>query len=420
MSTQKKLSFIFTVILFIFSFISLTSRQAETKPIVIGVSGDYSGPGAAYGAGVTNGLLDHLMWINNLGGIEYKDRQTGKLKRNEMKILWEDNATSPSKSLSIYKRFKAAGIQLIYIHGSGPGEAVSPSLSRDKIPGIVYGYASPAGYRPEPLYYCTKYGTIIEGCVTMVKWFLATWKESRPPRMGVMAMDSPSWRVIDDPQGTKAEVEKMGVEWAGVEFMPLMTTDLSVQITRMMQKQVDFICFFGFNTHTNVMAKDMMKLGFDPKKVKVICNGSAWDETLLRTIPKEGEGFIGEQPVVLASEDVPGVRLAKKVAQWRRRKEEEVKSDYLHGFVIGYFLETALKKALEEVDPDKITPTDIRNSLFHLKDVDVGGLTPKTSMVEPDYPIFNQYYMYTIMEGGQFKVLPPKWVEVVRVKYGRR
>jgi hypothetical protein len=88
--------------------------------------------------------------------------------------------------------------------------------------------------------------------------------------------------------------------------------------------------------------------------------------------------------------------------------------------VIGYFLEAALKKALEEVGPDKITPTDIRNSLFHLKEVDVGGLTPKTSVLEPDYPIFNQYYMYTKMEGGQFKVLPPKWVEAVRVKYGRR
>jgi ABC-type branched-subunit amino acid transport system substrate-binding protein len=395
------------------------SEEAKAKSITVGLSLDYTGPGGAYGTGVSNGLVDHLMWINNQGGIEYKDPQTGKTERVEIKMVWEDNATNPAKSVSIYKRLKAAGAKVIYIHNSGPGEALSPSLSRDRILGVCYGYASPAGYRPEPLYYMSKYPTIVEDFATMAKWFTSKWKESRPPRIAGMVMDTPSWRVIGEPEGAKAEVEKLGAEWAGIEFMPMMPTDLSVQISRIIEKRADVIGFYGISNHTRVMAKDMLKLGVDPKKIQVIVNGSGWDESLLTSVPEE-VGFIGEIPTALPWEDVPGVRLAKKVALWRGRKIEVVRSDYLHGFVLGYIFKAGLKTALEKVGIDKVAPTDIRNVFFNLKDVDVGGVSPNVTVREPDYPVLAPDTRYSKIEGGRFKIIPPIWIEYAKVKFGRR
>ena len=52
------------------------------------------------------------------------------------------------KTSGIEDAAKAAGAKVICVLGSTPVEAISPSLSRDKIPGFCfYGSASPAAYR---------------------------------------------------------------------------------------------------------------------------------------------------------------------------------------------------------------------------------------------------------------------------------
>jgi len=420
---MKKSLIIFILGVFIISFsllYGLTDAKEKDKTITVGLSLIYTGPLGATSTSVSNGILDHLMWINNQGGIKYKDPSTGRLEHIKMRIIWEDNAYNISKSLSIYKRFKAEDSKVILIQGSSPGEAISASLSRDKIPGIVmYGYASPRGYRPEPLYYAAGYPTVIEDFCTMAKWFLSNWKKDRPARIGVMCMDVPSWRVLSEPEGTKAQIEKMGAEWLGVEWLPMMATDTSVQITRMINKGVDLIGMLGALPHTIVVAKDMSRLGIDLSKVTVICNVSGWDETLLNAIPKEGEGFYGASFTPLPSEDFPGIRLAKKVAQWKDRKPEEVNLNYLPGFVFGYMLKAGLMDALEKVGYEKVTSTDIRNALFNLKDVDCGGLMPRLTVREPSYPTYGSYVRYSRMEGGQFKVVSD-WIEEVKVEHGRR
>jgi ABC-type branched-subunit amino acid transport system substrate-binding protein len=400
--------------------LNVAEAQEREKTITVGLSLIYTGPLGTTSSSVSNGILDHLMWINNQGGIGYKDPKTGKLEWAKMKIIWEDNAYDTSKSVSIYKRLKAEGAKVIFVQGSTPGEAISGLLSQDRIPGIVmYGYASPAGYRPTPLYYAAGYSTIIEDFCTMAKWVISSRKGSHAPKIGAMVMDVPSWRVIGDPEGAKAQVEKMGGEWIGVEWLQRMTTDTSVQINRLINKGVDLITLLGGLNHTILVAKDMSRLGVDLNKVRVICNVSGWDESLLKAIPKEGEGFYGASFTSLPSEDLPGVRLAKEVAHWRGRKSEDVNLNYLPGFVFGYVLKAGLKTALEKVGYEKLTPTDIRNALFSLKDVDVGELMPKVTVREPDYPTFCSYVRYSKMEGAQFKIASG-WIEEVKVEYGRK
>lgn len=419
---MRKVAMIWVGCLLVVGFMYLSSVQAAEKTLTVGLSLVYSGGMAPNGSSTSNGILDHLMWINNQGGIEYRDPGTGKLERMKMKIVWEDNAANPAKGMSVYKRLKAAGAMVIFGYASTPMEVISSSLSRDKIPGFaMYAYASPAGYRPQPQYYAAAIGTPVESVATHVKWFLSRWKENRPARIGAFVLDLPSWRIIGDPEGVKAYVEKMGAQWLGVEWLPLVTTDTSVQISRMMKQGVDCISSICVISSTIVIAKDLSRLGVDLNKVTVVSHPAGYDESLLKIIPREGEGLYGEIMTPLPEEEnVPGVKLSKEIAQWRGRKPEEVNSTYIPGVAAGYLMKAALKNALEKVGAEKITPTDIRDALFTLKNVDMGGLVPPVTVDEPDYPVVGlNHIKYTRIQGGKIKVISD-WVKREKVQYGRK
>ena len=113
---MKKAAIIFFVVsLFLITSTFTSGAREKSESITVGLSLTYTGALGGTAAGISDGLLDHLMWINDQGGIEYKDPKTGKLKSIKMKIKWEDNAYNPSKSLSIYKRLKAAGAKVIEV-----------------------------------------------------------------------------------------------------------------------------------------------------------------------------------------------------------------------------------------------------------------------------------------------------------------
>jgi ABC-type branched-subunit amino acid transport system substrate-binding protein len=397
----------------------INSAEANDKNITVGLSLLYTGPLGGTASGISDGFLDHMMWINNQGGVEYKDPKTGKSEKVKMIIKWEDTAYNPGKSISIYKRFKAAGAYVVFFIGSAPGEAVSASLSRDKILGIsIYGAASPRGYRPEPLYYSASSATLVEEYCTMVDWFMANSKKQGSPKFGALVMDSPSWRVVGDEKGAPAYVKQKGGEWVGVEWLPMMVTDTSVQVSRLIKNGADMIGVFGGVSHTTVVVKDMARLGVDLNKVKVICNTPAWDTNLAKLIPSEGEGLLGLMAYAIPTEKVPGVQEAKMVAEWRGRNIEEL-SLYLRGFAFGYAWKEGLKKTLEKVGYQKLTPTDLRDTFFHLKNVDMGGIIPPLTVKEPDYPKYCSYVRMGKLENGQIKIVSD-WFEFAKVEYGRR
>ena len=50
---------------------------------------------------------------------------------------------------------------------------------------------------------------------------------------------------------------------------------------------------------------------------------------------------------------------------------------------------------------DKLTPTDIKDALFTLKNVDAGGLLPPITVREPDYPVLTNHYLMNRIQGGR-------------------
>lgn len=84
---MKKYGMLFWGCLLGIGFILLSGVQAAEKSITVGLSLVYTGASAPNASSASNGLLDHLMWINNQRGVKYKNPETKKLQRMKMKIV---------------------------------------------------------------------------------------------------------------------------------------------------------------------------------------------------------------------------------------------------------------------------------------------------------------------------------------------
>jgi len=407
-------------ILFVGFFLIPTLTEASGKSLTVAVSATYTGGFAAIGKYVSDGEIDYLNWIASRGGIEYKDPASGKKEMAAIKVIWEDNQYDVTKSVTAYKRFKARKANVITGFGSTPGEACAASASRDMLPYLSwYSYASPAGYKPKPQYYWTLLPTICESITPMIKWFIKEkWQGPGTPRIGLMSADLPSWRVLGKTGLMDSYVKSVGGELAGIEFIPLMATDLSIPITRLVtDKKVDGIVFTGALSQTVVLAKDLQRLAIDLKKTTVICNASAWDESLFKSIPKEVEGLYGEVFAVSSEENVPGMKKVKEVAKWAGRKPEEVTINYTNGFVGSLVLEAGIKRALEKKGYENVIKSGeaIRDELHNFKALDIGGIAPTVAVLHPDEPYFINYSRMVEAKGNKFSIVGA-WTLIDRIK----
>ena len=229
--------------LLVFASCAPAGSPAEgEKSIKVGVSLVLTGPVATSGAAISWGMVDYLKYLNEqLGGIEYHTPE-GKVDHIKLDFVWEDNAYSVPKTLSIYKRQKAAGVGLMAILGSTPGEAIVVMASRDQIPVIGFAAsASPVNMGAKPNYYMASMGSVADQAGVIMKWFAETWKQPRRPKVGVIFGDVPSLRPVAYPEGTPAYAARLGMDWVGAEFIPTATTDTTIELTRLAANGADLI-----------------------------------------------------------------------------------------------------------------------------------------------------------------------------------
>lgn len=390
--------------------------EAPEKSLTLGVSATYTGGLGAIGGNVCNGKLDYLRWMaTSQGGIEYKDPTSGQTETVAINVIWEDNQYDVAKATSAYKRMRAAGANVILGFGSTPGEACAAHASRDKLPYLSwYAYASPAGYAPKPQYYWTCLPMIAESLTPMAKWFTKEkWQGAEPPKIGFIIADLPSWRPIAKPGLMDSYIESIGGELVGLEFIPMLTTDVSVPLTRLVvEGKADCIILSGTLDQGVVLAKDSLRLGIDLSEVTLIYNPSSWDESMLKFA--EIDGVYGLIMSALPGEDVPGMKLVNQVAEWAGRSPEELLVNYIAGLLGSLVLETAVKRALENEGYDSVASSGeaIRNELATFQPIDTGGLCPDVEVKYPDIePFFLTYSRLTQAKGGKLNVVSD-WIDL--------
>lgn len=411
---------IFLICMVIF-YAAIGAAAAEEKTITIGVTAVYTGGFSATGKVVADGQIDYLKWTDDKGGIEYKDPVSGKSEKVRIRVISEDNQYNAAKAVAVYNNLKAQGVNAIIGFGSTPGEACSAFASQDKIPYFSwYSYASPTGYKPKPQYYWSFLPTIAESITPMIKWVITKKSQEgiKTPKIGIMAANIPSWQVIGKPGLMEGYIKSIGGELAGIEFIPPVATDLSRHIVKLVfENKANGIILAGVLSHTVVMARDLKRLGIDPVKTPVICNVSAWDETLFQSIPTEIEGLYGEVHMVSVDSDIPGMKMVKEIAVHAGRNPNSLMINYTNGMVGSILLVTAIQRALEKVGYEKAAQSGeaIRDELHNFKAFDPFGLAPTIEVKYPDLPYFLNYARIVQAKNGKVTDAGD-WISVDRIE----
>ncbi len=381
---------------------------AGEKILKIGISATYSGGFAAVGQHISDGQIDYLHWLSKNGGIAYTDPATGKPETVNLQLIVEDNQYNAAKAVLAYQQFREQGVNVILGFGSTPGEACSAKASQDHLPYLAwYSYASPAGYKPRPRYYWSFLPTVAESATPMIKWFITRkWQDERPARIGIMVADLPSWQMIKKPGLMAGYISSLGGELAGIEAFPLATPDLTPIAARLIfEKKVDCLVLIGALPHTVLLAKNLKQMGADLEKTTVVCNLSAWDESLFKSAPHLIEGMYGEVHMVSVDQKVPGMEKVREVAAWAGRDTKALVMNYTNGFLGAIVLETAIRRALEKHGYEKTAASGepIRDELDSFRVTDAMQLCPALEVRYPDEPYFLNHARIVRAKAGKFE-----------------
>ena len=381
--------------------------EAE-KTISVAILGSLTGPVRHIGYGAVS-LSDYWTDLNEKGGIEYTDPVTGKTEHAMVKVLMGDHSWDAAKCISLYERFKAAGMQWFNCNGSVPTMGVFALAARDHIPGSSLNCTfTPAIYDIEEPYLmgcCSTMPEVHMGVLaTIMKDY---WKESRKPKIGIMAANVGSRRAYETPSaGNEYGCEQLGAEFIGIEFVSLTPVDTKIEWGRFAEKGADWVIMDHFTASAyRVMAHDVNELGLGKKGINLVYEWIDPDVMLAEPDLYDPEKY-GANVVVMSFgwngtqweydnyvDKTPGMKLAFDLCQKYHGviPEEQGGWAYLYGIQDGLVAKRVLKDTLERVGYEKLTGEAIRETLFTAKNFDTGGLNPVFTP-NPKFPETHEYW----------------------------
>ena len=408
-----------TILTLVAALVTPASPAKKGKAIKIGASLTLTGPLASTGQPASYGALDYLKYVNEeLGGIEYRTPD-GKVERVRLDIVWGDNAYSVPRTLSLYKRQKGAGVKMMIMFGSTPGEVVAEWASRDHIPVVGIGAgSSPVNLAAKPNYFTASWAFYTEQMGAILDWIKKNWTKPRPPRVALFYVDVTSVRAqIHENPKLGSYAEEKGIEWLGVTPVPPAVTSSVVELTRLKAKKPDWLITLDVPSQDLVVLKDMKRLGMREEIKFLQIQAAGFDEAMLKLLPGEMEGVYGLAYMALPTEDVPGIKLARKYALKYRNKELSLLR--LGGWLSGMVACEGIRRALEQVGYENITGEAINEGIHTITEFDTGGIIPPLT-IDPDRPAFAPFGKIGIYRGGKIEPasdwLPPYLKELRMLK----
>jgi len=371
----------------------------EEKTIPVGFLASLTGPLASLTKPLDTGTIDYVRYVNEVqGGIKYQGHAGEETVRLDLR--WEDTAYDPGRAVSTYKRLKAEGYNMT-MFATAPSIIIplAELLKRDRIFIFSWGYTDPILMEKPVWSVASLYGYVSEITAIMAWVRENLWQEARSPRVGLVVIDTVTSRG-HLPGGLDGHLRNVGVELIGIEWVPYAVTDSSVELTRLMAKGADYILIAHVPGAVGVILKDAVRLGIKGK-VGWIVVPWGFGKELLVTMPDIVEGIYTGLFGPAPTEDIPGVRLARRIAD-RYRPGFEVDRWYLEGLARGIVAVSSIRKALEDVGYENLATEAIRDAYFSLKGLDTGGIYPPISP-DPGSGSYSPGVVLYHVEGGRLK-----------------
>ncbi|MGD0780062.1 MAG: ABC transporter substrate-binding protein [Dehalococcoidales bacterium] len=352
------------------------------KPITLYIGGTFALTGAYAEdcAAVLAGFQDYAKYINDNHIIApwYTDK---KIPSNiNFEVLWGDDQLAADKALTIYDDLKSKGLLVERITGSPEGLALKDRLNEDRI-GATSQSCSPA-YLSPPQTIFTNAPIYTDQMAAVAEWFLAKWKaagNTAKPRVAYLTADSSLGRGIVIPE-MQAYLEKLGYEFAGSQFVPMVpTTPPTTQLLWLKDNKVDLTLGCMINPGSQPTIKEAVRLGMGPDLAYKITFAFAYPAHLQVFVPAMGDlgnGVVVAGDFCAMDADVAGVKFANDLQNKYRPDKKVTHVMYLDGIIEAMIQVEALRLAMLQKPADKLTSLDVLEyGFFQIKNFSVGDIT---------------------------------------------
>jgi branched-chain amino acid transport system substrate-binding protein len=370
---------IFFLLFFIFTANSATAEVGVTDDsVLVGCSNSFSGPLVYPGTQlVNNGLEGYFGYINARGGVHGR------------KILTQyyDDGYKPQNAVANTKRLVEQDkvFAIVSSQGTGPVMATVKFLTENKVPLIFPFQGVPISGQKTIFSSFTPYPNQSELVVT---WLV---KVKGFKRIGILYQDDTYGYTFRDP--ATATLAKFGLKLAAAESYKRGTTDLSAQVAKLSNANLDACLLVATPPPGAAFIKEAHKQGW--KNTKIVSSGPLTDEKYINLSGGVGEGIWGLSlwPDPVNSND-PEVVKYREIMEKYGKDRDKTPNRYS---LFGYFYAKLFVEGLERAGKN-LTRESYIAALEGIKDWE-NGITPPVSFSATDHLAQNSGFMVEVQKG---------------------
>jgi branched-chain amino acid transport system substrate-binding protein len=347
------------------------------KKLYISGAQSLTGPYAEDSAAVLAAFEDYAKYVNDTKNLApwRKEKFPADIT---LEVLWRDDELKPAKALTIYEELKGKGILVYRGSGSPIVLALKDRLNEDKM-GATSMATGPYLLKPPGTIF-TYYPIYTDSIAAVADWFKEKWKETRKPRVAYLTADNAMGKSIEIPE-MKAYLEKMGYEFLGSQYVPLVpTSPPTTQLMWLKENKVDLAIGVMINPGSQPTVKEMVRLGMGPHLDYKIVFGVATPGHVAVFAPAMGElgdGYICAGSFPPFDElSTPGIKFI--IENQKKYHPDKFVShiQYCGGFLEAMIQTEALRLALQKVPFEKLKPADVLNyGFYQIKNLETGGIS---------------------------------------------
>jgi len=406
----KKIVFRFNVLLLSVLFAGgFVSAAGAAATINVGSLNDMTGATSDVGRDYALGIAEAIHYVNDTGGINGK----------QIKLHQFDYGYRVPEALTKYKLFQRLGCVAVLGWGTGDTEALSPTVTKDKMP---YVSASYSGHLTDPkktpynLFFATDYSTNARAAITA--WFDKKWPKhkdygKRKPRFANSYMFASPYASAPI-KAIKDQATILGFDIGPDQDVSLFAIDTKSQNLALKEFKPDIVWHGNTTMSVSATIRDAYSLDLGADH---IINNWGYDENLPKMAAKAAEGAMGSAICAFFGEKVPGmdkvVAYAKKYNPGIPANKRLIRTVQAWGDVL------ILREALIRADKaGKLDGESILKLGFEtMKNFDIGLGAPPVTFTATDHRVAGAVQVYEIKD-GKFQLVekvdlkgrwPEKW-----------
>jgi branched-chain amino acid transport system substrate-binding protein len=379
------------IILMAFFLITGYSTVVGAATVKIGALNDMTGATSDVGKDYALGIAEAIHYMNDNGGINGK----------QIKLYQFDYGYRVPEALTKYKLFKRLKCISVLGWGTGDTEALSPTITKDKIPYVSASYSAHLTNpkkTPYNLFAATDYSSNARAALTA--WFDLKWKKNkdygkRKPRFLCSYMFASPYSSAPI-KAIKDQAKLLGFDIGPDQDVSLFAIDTKSQVLAMKKFGPDVV--WHGNTTMSVAAtiRDAYALGLGADH---IVNNWGFDENLPRMAGKAANGVMGATVCAFYGEDTPMmptvVKYGQKYNPGVARQKRTVRT------IQAWSNALALWEALKRADKTGglAGPNILKNGFETMRGFELGlGGAPLT-YTATDHRVSGQVPIYQIING---------------------